>query len=162
MLGEILHAMLTIRAFVRTAEADAAPGGGGVWSPHTPTLLTARCYFPEVYPRLVEILQLIGSSGLANIPSEASVEAPEIADDIQRYYQGVALGGKERIRLFRLAWDIACSSFGGRQVLYERFFAGDVYRNPANHYNLHDKRPYRELVERFLAREPSLLPDALN
>jgi 4-hydroxyphenylacetate 3-monooxygenase len=100
---------------------------------------------------------LIGSSGLANIPSEASVEAPELADDIALYFQGATLGGKARIRLFRLAWDMACSSFAGRQVLYERYFAGDPYRNPANHYNLIDKQPYRDLVEAFLAREPSTL-----
>jgi 4-hydroxyphenylacetate 3-monooxygenase len=61
-------------------------------------------------------------------------------------------------RLFRLAWDIACSSFGGRQLLYERYFAGDFYRNVATHYVDHDKRRYRELVEEFLAREPSQLP----
>jgi 4-hydroxyphenylacetate 3-monooxygenase len=158
LLGEILHASLTLKAFIRAAEADAAPGPGGVWAPDSETLLTARSYFPEVYPRLVEILQILGSSGLANIPSEASVEAPEIAEDIQRYFQGATLGGKERIRLFRLAWDIACSSFGGRQVLYERYFAGDFYRNVASHYVNHDKRPYRELVESFLNREPTPLP----
>jgi 4-hydroxyphenylacetate 3-monooxygenase len=159
LLGEILHRLIAVRAFVRASEADAAPGGGGVWVPDTETMLAARCYFPEVYPRLVEILQLIGSSGLANIPSEASVEAPEIADDINRYFQGVTLGGKARIRLFRLAWDMACSSFAGRQVLYERYFAGDVYRNPAHPYNVIDKQPYRDLVERFLARAPVSLDD---
>jgi 4-hydroxyphenylacetate 3-monooxygenase len=158
LLGEILHAALTLRAFIRAAEADAAPGAGGVWAPDNETLLTARSYFPEVYPRLVEIIQILGSSGLANIPSEASVDSPELAEDIARYFQGATLGGKERIRLFRLAWDIACSSFGGRQVLYERYFAGDFYRNVAAHYVNHDKRPYRELVESFLAREPSVLP----
>jgi 4-hydroxyphenylacetate 3-monooxygenase len=158
LLGEILHASLTLRAFIRAAEADAAPGPGGVWAPDNETLLTARSYFPEVYPRLVEILQILGSSGLANIPSEASVESPELVEDIARYFQGAALGGKERIRLFRLAWDIACSSFGGRQVLYERYFAGDFYRNVAAHYVNHDKRPYRELVQSFLTREPATLP----
>jgi 4-hydroxyphenylacetate 3-monooxygenase len=160
MLGEILHAALTLKAFIRAAEADAAAGPSGVWAPDSETLLTARSYFPEVYPRLVEILQILGSSGLANIPSEASVEAPELEEDIQRYFQGAALDGKARIRLFRLAWDIACSSFGGRQVLYERYFAGDFYRNVATHYLNHNKRPYRELVEAFLNREPSQLPHA--
>jgi 4-hydroxyphenylacetate 3-monooxygenase len=158
MLGEILHAAMTLRSFVRAAEVDAVPNANGIWAPHAETLWTARSYFPVMYPRLVEILQLIGSSGLANIPSERSVEAPELAEDIERFYQGATLGGKERIRLFRLAWDIACSSFGGRQLLYERYFAGDVYRNPANHYQNHDKQPYRDLVEAFLAREPSPLP----
>jgi 4-hydroxyphenylacetate 3-monooxygenase len=158
LLGEVLHAALTMRAFIRAAEADASPGPGDVWAPDHETLLTARSFFPEVYPRLVEILQILGSSGLANIPSEASVEAPELVDDIARYYQGATIGGKERIRLFRLAWDMACSSFAGRQVLYERFFAGDFYRNVANHYINHDKRPYTDLVEEFLARQPAELP----
>ena len=158
LLGEILHAALTLRAFVRTAEADASPGPGGVWAPHAETMWTARSFFPEVYPRLVEVLQILGSSGLANIPSQASVEAPELVDDIERYYQGATLGGTERIRLFRLAWDMACSSFAGRQVLYERYFAGDFYRNVASHYVNHDKRPYTDMVEAFLGREPATLP----
>ncbi|TME44263.1 MAG: 4-hydroxyphenylacetate 3-monooxygenase, oxygenase component [Chloroflexi bacterium] len=155
LLGEMLHATLTLRAFIRAAEADATPGPGGVWAPDTQTLLTARSLFPEVYPRMVEILQILGSSGLANIPSQASVESPALVEDIERFYQGATLGGTERIRLFRLAWDIACSSFGGRQVLYERYFAGDFYRNVAVHYVNHDKRPYTRRVEAFLAREPS-------
>jgi 4-hydroxyphenylacetate 3-monooxygenase len=158
MLGEMLHAALTLRSFLRAAEADASPGPGGVWAPDTQTLLTARSFFPEVYPRLIEILQIVGSSGLANIPSQASVEAPELVGDIERFFQGTTLSGPARIRLFRLAWDIACSSFGGRQVLYERYFAGDFYRNIATHYVTHDKRPYTDMVERFLAREPSELP----
>jgi 4-hydroxyphenylacetate 3-monooxygenase len=157
LLGEILHAALTMRAFIRAAEADAAPGPGGVWAPDAETLLTARSYFPEMYPRLVEIVQILGSSGLANIPSEASVEAPELAEDIARYFQGATLTGSQRIRLFRLAWDVACSAFAGRQVLYERYFAGDFYRNVASHYVLRDKRPYRDLVESLLNRdEPTL------
>src|SRR5207248_6035567 len=158
LLGEILHASLTLRAFIRAAEADAVVGPGGVWAPDSETLLTARSYFPEVYPRLVEILQILGSSGLANIPAEASVDSPELASDIERYFQSATLSGKERIRLFRLAWDIACSSFGGRQVLYERYFAGDFYRNVATHYVNHDNRRYRKLVEDLLGREPSSLP----
>jgi 4-hydroxyphenylacetate 3-monooxygenase len=157
LLGEMLHAALTLRAYVRAAEADACPGPSGVWAPHAETLLTARSFFPEVYPRLVEIIQILGSSGLANIPSEASVDSPELAEDIARFYQGATLDAKQRIRLFRLAWDIACSSFGGRQVLYERYFGGDFYRNVASHYVNADKRPYTDLVEALLAREPSRL-----
>ena len=32
---------------------------------------------------------------------------------------------RDRVKLFRLAWDIAGSAFGSRRVLYERFFASD-------------------------------------
>jgi len=45
------------------------------------------------------------------------------------FYQAATAGGAERVRLFRLAWDVAVSSFGSRQALYERFFSGDPVRH---------------------------------
>ena len=68
-----------------------------------------------------------GSSGLMATPTAGDMARPELADDIEKYYQSATLMGHDRVQLFRLAWDLACSSFGGRQVLYERFFAGDPY-----------------------------------
>ena len=46
---------------------------------------------------------------------------------------------EERVRLFRLAWDTCCSAFGIRQVLYERWFGGDSFRNALILYGLYDK-----------------------
>ena len=54
------------------------------------------------------------------------------------------------MKLFRLAWDIGVSAFGGRQVLYERFFFGDPVRMAGALYQSYDKRPYMEKVDRFL------------
>ncbi len=53
----------------------------------------------------------------------------------------------------RLAWDIACSAFGGRQVLYERFFFGDPVRLSSALYHIYDKQPLMERVRQFLKRE---------
>jgi 4-hydroxyphenylacetate 3-monooxygenase len=85
---------------------------------------TTRNLFMTAYPRMVEILQLLGSSSFMIIPSESDFASP-VAGDIERYLATDAATARERVRLFRLAWDIACSAFGGRQVLYERFFASD-------------------------------------
>jgi hypothetical protein len=43
-------------------------------------------------------------------------------------------------------------------VLYERYFAGDFYRNVAAHYTNYDKRGVTDQVHAFLARRPALLP----
>ena len=59
---------------------------------------------------------------------------------------------RERVRLFRLAWDTACSSFGGRQVLYERYFQGDWMRNAALLLSIYDREPLMEQVQEFLER----------
>ena len=138
MLGEIAGAVETLYAFIRAAEADAEPDENGVYYPRRATMLAARDYFPRVYPRLVELLQLIGSSSLMTIPSEATFES-EVGAEAETFLESATLGGRERVRLFRLAWDIACSSFAGRQVLYERFFTGDPIRNPATRFLGYDK-----------------------
>ncbi|MEA2639335.1 MAG: 4-hydroxyphenylacetate 3-monooxygenase [Chloroflexota bacterium] len=152
LLGEMVDVVETLRAFLRTMEADARFDEFGDFVPSPRTASTARNYFPKAYPRLVEILQLIGSSGLMATPTEADAANPELAADVERYYQSATLMGRERVRLFRLAWDIACSSFGGRQVLYERFFAGDPFALLSTRYLSYDLNPIEERVRSFLAR----------
>ena len=53
----------------------------------------------------------------------------------------VPLGNGSSCQLFHLAWDLACSAFGSRQVLYERFFQGDATRNAALLCNTYDLAP---------------------
>ena len=83
------------------------------------------------------------------LPTEADLQS-EIRGDIDRYYQAKNTSSEEKIRLFRLAWDIAGSSFGSRQELYERFFFGDPVRMAGNLYNWYDKEPYKERIRKFL------------
>ncbi|MCI0439568.1 MAG: 4-hydroxyphenylacetate 3-monooxygenase, oxygenase component, partial [Chloroflexi bacterium] len=73
--------------------------------------------------------------------------------EMGHYLSTGTMSGVERVRLFRLAWDIACSSFGSRQVLYERFFFGDPYRMASALYNIYDKGPLVERVREFLNRD---------
>jgi 4-hydroxyphenylacetate 3-monooxygenase len=153
MLGEVVDSVETLRAYLRAAEVDAVPAEDGTCAPNPDFMWTARDYFPRVYPRLVEILQVLGSSGLISTVPETTA-AGELAADVEKYLQSGTLGGRERVRLFRLAWDIACSSFGGRQVLYERYFAGDFYRNRANRYTMYRKQEVCDRVRAFLHRPP--------
>ncbi|HZT06778.1 MAG TPA: 4-hydroxyphenylacetate 3-monooxygenase, oxygenase component [Chloroflexota bacterium] len=152
LLGEIVDATQTLRSFVRAAEADAVTDENGFVHPNPDIMNTARNYYPRVYPRLIEILQLIGSSGLMATPTDREVTAPDLMGDIDRYYQSATLNGRDRVRLFRLAWDLACSSFAGRQVLYERFFAGDVSMLLAARFNSFDRAAIVARVRALLER----------
>ena len=126
-LAEIWVGMEAMKAFLRAAEADAALDEWGVMRPAWNPLDAARNLYPRLYPRMVEIIQQIGASGLVTMPTEADVRGP-LAEDIRRYYQAARAEAHDRIPLFRLAWDVALSAFGSRQVLYERFFFGDPVR----------------------------------
>jgi 4-hydroxyphenylacetate 3-monooxygenase len=56
------------------------------------------------------------------------------------------------VKLFRLAWDIAGSSFGSRQVLYERFFASDPLTRARVLKTIFPTKEVTDRVRRFLAR----------
>ena len=126
-LAELWVNMEVMKACLRSAEADAALDEWGVMRPAWDPLDAARNLFPKLYPRMVEIIQQIGASGLVAMPTEADVKGP-LAEDIRKYYQAARAEAFDRIPLFRLAWDASISAFASRQVLYERFFFGDPVR----------------------------------
>jgi 4-hydroxyphenylacetate 3-monooxygenase len=136
-LAELWVTLETMRALLRAAEADAAPDEWGVVRPAWNPLDAARNLFPRLYPRMIEILQQIGASGLVAMPTEQDLKGP-LADDIRHYYQAARADAFERVPLFRLAWDVTISAFAGRQVLYERFFFGDPVRMAGSLIAAHD------------------------
>src|SRR5690606_6405944 len=106
---------------------------------------TVRMMFPKMFIRMCEIIQLLGAGGIAGVPSYAQLSSP-IADDIATYYQAANADAKARIKLFRLAFDAAVSSFSGRQQLYERFYTGDPVRLAGQLYGLYGKDDYIERI----------------
>lgn len=126
-LAELWVNLETMKAFLRAAEADAALDEWGVMRPAWDPLDAARNLFPRLYPRMVEIIQQIGASGLVAMPTEQDLKGP-LVEDIKTYYQAARAEAFDRIPLFRLAWDASLSAFASRQVLYERFFFGDPVR----------------------------------
>jgi 4-hydroxyphenylacetate 3-monooxygenase len=116
-------------------------------------LTVARNLFARtIYPRMAEIIELLGSSNLMAAPAEADFDT-DIAPEIERYLATDTSTARERAKVFHLAWDVACSAFGGRQVLYERFFGGDPVRNAMILYNLYDHKPLMDRVLGFLQRD---------
>ena len=83
------------------------------------------------------------------IPSEVDFLA-DIKDDLETYLQATNANANDRVKLFRLAWDISMSAFGSRQSLYERYFFGDPVRLASGFYQNYDKDPSISLVDTFL------------
>ncbi len=151
-LAEMITTTEVMRACLRAAEADAAADRWGVFTPARGPLDTARNLFPKLYPRLVEIIQLNSSSSLMATPSARDFANPAEVSDIEHYLAAADSTARERVALYRLAWDAACSSFAGRQVLYERFFFGDPVRMASALVDNTDLQPLVERVKAFLKR----------
>ena len=123
-LGELMMYTELMKACMRASEADAQLDEWGVMCPDGLPVEITRNLFTSAYPRMVEILQLLGSSSFMIAPNEADFRGP-LGPDIEQYLATDTTTARDRVKLFRLAWDIAGSAFGSRQVLYERFFASD-------------------------------------
>jgi 4-hydroxyphenylacetate 3-monooxygenase len=152
MVAEVIENLEVTKACLRAAEADAKLDQWGVMCPAQMPLLVARSLFIRMYPRMAEILHLLGSSSLMALPTEADLRGP-LASELKKYLETDTASAEDRIRLFRLAWDTCCSAFASRQVLYERYFGGDALRNAITLYSLYDREPMTHWVREFLEQE---------
>jgi len=150
-VAEVVISLEIVKALMNTAETDAELNRFGVFTPSWPPLNAARNWYPKASQRFPEILRTLGASGLMALPTEADAFGAA-REDVERYLQGAAIDGIDRVRLFRLAWDTCLSAFAGRQTLYEYFFFGDPVRMAGALVGSYDREPYRERVQEFLAR----------
>lgn len=148
-LGEIVSYLEMIKAGIAAAEAGARPGPGGVLEPAPEPLRCLNTLFPMWFQRMVELIRVIGGGGLMMIPTEATLNS-EIGPLIEKFHQGGAWAGRERIALFRLAWDLAGEALGSRQALYELFFSGDPLKNLAARGSSYDYASCKDRVRRLL------------
>ena len=151
--GQIAEAMFiaeTVRALRFSAEQHAHEDEYGNYIPMRRPLDTSRNLFPKMYPRLIELVQLLGSSSLMATPSELDL-TNEISGDVSQYFQLQNLESKDRIALFRLAHDISVSGFGSRQTLYERFFFGPPNVMHSIYFDLYNKDDMIDRVNELLS-----------
>ena len=150
---EVIIGLETLKALLIKSEVEAEMNRWGVMEPDKITLQVAINIFPTIYPRFTEIIQLLGASGLMSIPTENAFQSP-IRKDLDQYLQSRMDNAEDRVKLFRLAWDLTMSPFGTRQTLYERFFFGDPVRVSSMLYQSYDKDPFVERVRDLLKEGP--------
>ena len=79
----------------------------------------------ELYPRAIQILRELAGGGVVQVPSSVQdLLAPETQADLRKYIRAAGMTAEDRIKLFKLAWDIVGTEFGGRHQQYEMFYAG--------------------------------------
>ena len=151
LLGELWTYAEFARMAVRTGEADSFDHGNGVWLCDQRPLAATRAALPTWFPRVNEIIRLIGSHNLLATPTQAQIADKELAPLIEHYFRG-ALGvtADERIRVFRLGWDFAGSALAGRNEQYERFYLASAARNYTFAHILSDRTRGTRLLQRFL------------
>ena len=159
MLGEIAMFAEFARASVFAAEQAAREIGNGMWACDQRPLVALRAALPTWFPRVNEIIRLVGSHNLLTTPARAALADETLRPLIDRYLLGVDVDSEQRSRLFRLAWDFAGTALGSRNEQYERFYLGSSGRNLTMAHMLADRSRANRLVDRFLLEEIDQSPD---
>ncbi|WP_018924332.1 4-hydroxyphenylacetate 3-monooxygenase, oxygenase component [Salsuginibacillus kocurii] len=148
---EIMLNLETMKSHLFRAEQNAKLDKWGTITPDFEALNAARNWYPRIYPRMTEIIRILGASGLMGIPTEADFDHEEIGPILNRGLQAKNLEGYERVHLFRLAWDMTMSAFGNRQTHYEYYFFGDPIKMGMSYFDSFEKDQYKQYVDDFLA-----------
>ena len=79
----------------------------------------------ESYSSLIDILRELCGGGVFQMPANISVlESSELAEAFNHYWDTPQMPATDRMKLFKLAWDLVGSEFAGRHQQYEKFYAG--------------------------------------
>ena len=155
MLGEIWTYSEFAKAAIYASEMQAKEHPGGVWFPDVAPLHALRATLPFWFPRVNEIIRLLGSHNVFATPTEAQMNDPGLKPLIDRYLRGAGeISAAERVRVFRLAWDFVGSALASRNEQYERFYLASGARNRQIHEAFADPRRANRLVDQFLLDEP--------
>jgi 4-hydroxyphenylacetate 3-monooxygenase len=153
MLGELFSYVEVTRSAIFASTEEGYDIGTGVYFPGGRALTPMRSLLAVWFPRVNEIITLIGSHNLLATPSLALLNDPDSAPLIEEFMHGAdGTTAIERAGLFRLAWDFVGSQLGGRNALYERFYLTSAGRNRmiAHLSNVDRSRP-NALVDNILA-----------
>ncbi|QSQ15016.1 4-hydroxyphenylacetate 3-hydroxylase family protein [Myxococcus landrumensis] len=153
-LADILRHVETLRAFIRAAEADPVLTREGIAMPNPRTLMVAHMYAVEQHPRLQQTLLSLCGQGVLMAPTHAELGSGELQEDLEHYLSGGPTAPADRVRLFRLAWDLAGGAFATRQVLFEQFNGRDLARNRLQFAQSYDVSTFEQMARRLAGIEP--------
>jgi 4-hydroxyphenylacetate 3-monooxygenase len=79
----------------------------------------------ESHSSIIDALRELIGGGIFQMPADITVMHDErLREMFETYWQTPQLGAVERMKLYKLAWDLIGSEFAGRHLQYEKFYAG--------------------------------------
>jgi aromatic ring hydroxylase len=117
-----------LRGMIHTAESQPVYTASGFAAPNPATMAAGRLYGMDQYEDIVTAVRQVMGYGLLTAPTEADLQSPVLGAALRHSFTPPSGDAEERIRLFRLGWDLVGSGFGGRQAMFELFNAGSTAR----------------------------------
>src|SRR6476646_1861352 len=88
-------------------------------------MYAAHTWSTESHSSIIDALRELCGGGVFQMPADVTVmHDPKLRALFEQYWQTPQLAALDRMKLYKLAWDLIGSEFAGRHLQYEKFYAG--------------------------------------
>lgn len=151
-LADLATIQTVSEALTEAAHNQATLDEYGVYRPNGKYLYAALGMQTEVYPKAIKLLGELAGGGVIQVPASVA----DLRDTEELEAMDVLMGSdqlpvEDRVKLFKLAWDLVGSEFAGRHVQYERFYSGSAPVVKAHAHRFYPFAEAESVVDEFLA-----------
>ncbi len=105
----------------------------------------------ENHSSIIEMLREMMGGGVFQMPADVSVmNNPELRKQFEQFWATPFMDSFDRMKLYRLAWDLVGSEFAGRHTSYEKFYAGAYFVIRNHSFREAPWEEFQTIVERQL------------
>lgn len=105
-----------------------------------------------MYSELIDILRELSGGGVFQMPASATVmHDPALRKLFETYWQTPQSPALERMKLFKLVWELVGSEFAGRHQQSEKFYAGASFIVRNHNYREAPWDEFRQYADDLLA-----------
>jgi 4-hydroxyphenylacetate 3-monooxygenase len=161
-LGDLAAIASTVEGMVLAAESASYNDGVGFQHPEPRFLYSPLASQAETYAKVISIIRELAGAGVLQVPSSfRELRDDEFRADLERYVQSPGYPAQERIKFFKLVWDVIGSEFAGRHSQYEMFYAGAPFITKNYSFRNYDFATAVAEVDEFLATYDAVPADEL-
>lgn len=124
----------------------------GYWCFNRRLVYAALNWCTENYSSIIDELRELCGGSVFQMPADISVMSdPELRGVFEKYWATPQLAAVDRMKLYKLAWDLTGSEFAGRHQQYEKFYAGASFVVRNYNYMHTDWQALEGVAERLLS-----------
>ena len=134
-LGRLAALEATIGAMVNGQIEACEPWPEGYVTPNRRMVYATLNWCQEHHTEIIDTLRTLAGAAPLQMPASIDLVAdPELKDRFERWWGTASMPALDRLKLYKLVWDLIGSEFAGRHMLYERFYAGNsiIVRNQSD------------------------------
>ena len=125
VLGRFAALEATLGGMIAGQIQDAEDWPAGHRTYNRRYMYAALNWCTEGHSDIIDALRELCGGGVFQMPADISVmHDAKLREQFEKYWQTPQLGAVDRMKLYKLAWDLVGSEFAGRHTQYEKFYAG--------------------------------------